>query len=56
MLEVISNLIHHVITVDNLEAGKKSVETFFDILTERFRDSNSFVRVKLLNVLSKLSE
>ncbi|KAE8221852.1 hypothetical protein CF319_g4858 [Tilletia indica] len=38
------------------EGRKKQVETFFDLLFQRFLDLNSYVRSKLLTVLSKLCE
>ncbi|KAK0550127.1 condensin complex non-SMC subunit Cnd1 [Tilletia horrida] len=38
------------------EARKKQVETFFQLLFQRFLDLNSYVRSKLLTVLSKLCE
>ncbi|CAD6927131.1 unnamed protein product [Tilletia caries] len=38
------------------EGRKKQVETFFELLFQRFLDLNSYVRSKLLTVLSKLCE
>ncbi|SAM85392.1 related to YCS4-subunit of condensin protein complex [Ustilago bromivora] len=36
------------------EARKKQIETFFDLLIERFLDLNSYVRSKLITVCSRL--
>ena len=56
MLEVIGNLIHNILSVEMSDMTKNSLISYFDILIERLRDTNSFVRVKVLNVLLKLAE
>lgn len=58
MLEVIGNLIIKLqLDGDTLSVSNETqVERFFDVLIERFRDSNAFVRSKLLQVLSRLCE
>ncbi|KAJ3299918.1 Condensin complex subunit, partial [Borealophlyctis nickersoniae] len=56
MIEVIGNLIHNLLATDNSPSAATSMHAYYDILQERFRDVNSFVRVKLLQVLMKLTE
>ncbi|KAJ3043566.1 Condensin complex subunit [Rhizophlyctis rosea] len=56
LLEVIGNLIHNFLATDNSDSAAKSMHAYYDILQERFRDVNSFVRVKVLQVLMKLTE
>ncbi|KDN42856.1 hypothetical protein K437DRAFT_275042 [Tilletiaria anomala UBC 951] len=42
--------------LDSVEARKKQVESFWDLLLERFLDLNSYVRSKTITVCSKLLE
>ena len=56
MLEVIGILIQNKLSKEDSESGRKSIYSYFDILVERFRDTNSYVRVKVLQILSKLAE
>ena len=43
-------------TASTPEQRKKQVETFFDLLFERFLDLNSYVRSKVVSVCAKLLE
>lgn len=40
----------------SVEARKRQVEGFFDLLFERFLDINSYVRSKLISVCGRLCE
>lgn len=54
MLEVIGNLIQKVSAEDS-DSARASLHSYYDVLVERFRDTNSYVRVKVVNVLTKLA-
>ncbi|KAJ3056052.1 Condensin complex subunit [Rhizophlyctis rosea] len=56
LIEAIGNLIHNFLAMDNSDSAAKSMHAYYDIIQERFRDVNSFVRVKVLQVLMKLTE
>ncbi|KNC98205.1 condensin subunit YCS4 [Spizellomyces punctatus DAOM BR117] len=56
MIEVIGNLIHNLLALDSSESAAKSLHAYYEILQERFRDVNAYVRVKVLQVLIKLTE
>ncbi|KAJ3189764.1 Condensin complex subunit [Gaertneriomyces sp. JEL0708] len=56
MIEVIGNLIHMLLASDNSESAGKSLEAYYEIFQDRLRDVSSYVRVKVLQVLMKLTE
>ncbi|KAK0538110.1 condensin complex non-SMC subunit Cnd1 [Tilletia horrida] len=72
LLEILGVLIQELVLSEEVELGasagedeqglapgegrKKQVETFFELLFQRFLDLNSYVRSKLLTVLNKLCE
>nr|KAJ3421587.1 Condensin complex subunit [Polyrhizophydium stewartii] len=56
MIEVIGNLIHLHLVNDPSEAAAKSLHSYYAILIERFHDVNQYVRTKVLQVVTKLSE
>jgi condensin complex subunit 1 len=57
MLEVLGFLIVDFVNSDELnDSQTQQLESYFDLLEERFRDTNSFVRSKLLQVLIRLCE
>lgn len=56
MLEVVGNLILKLLAEDENGISKTQIDGFFDLLQERFRDVNSYVRSKVLQVLQRLSE
>ncbi|KAJ8325723.1 condensin complex non-SMC subunit Cnd1 [Batrachochytrium dendrobatidis] len=56
MIEVVGNLIHLHLVNDTSESAAKSLHSYYDILEERLRDVNYYVRAKVLQVIMKLSE
>ncbi|KAH6595136.1 hypothetical protein BASA50_006122 [Batrachochytrium salamandrivorans] len=56
MIEVVGNLIHLYLVNDPSEAAAKSLHSYYDILEERLRDVNYYVRTKVLQVIMRLSE
>ncbi|RKO83089.1 non-SMC mitotic condensation complex subunit 1, partial [Blyttiomyces helicus] len=56
MLEAIGNLIHNLLVIDRSESARTSLEAYFEILQERFKDVNAFVRTRLLAILTRLAE
>ena len=60
ILEVIGLLIRELSITEGLdlepEQQKRQLEAFFELLFERFLDLNSFVRSKVVGVLSKTCE
>ncbi|KAF9174343.1 Condensin complex subunit [Mortierella sp. AD010] len=56
MLEVIGNLIAYLSDVEQTVQVKDQIDGFFDILEERFMDINSYVRTKLLQIVSQLCD
>jgi len=55
MVEVIGNLVRHLLTQDGQEVARVQISGFFDILQERLRDVSSYVRSKVLQVLLVLA-
>ncbi|KAI8826762.1 non-SMC mitotic condensation complex subunit 1-domain-containing protein [Fimicolochytrium jonesii] len=56
MLEVIGHIIHNHLAMDSSESAAASLTSYYDVLQERFRDVSSYVRVKVLQVLLRLTE
>jgi condensin complex subunit 1 len=56
IVEVIGNLISYLSEVEQTEQVKNQIDGFFDILEERFMDTNSYVRTKLLQIASNLCD
>ncbi|KAL3901228.1 MAG: hypothetical protein SGCHY_000755 [Lobulomycetales sp.] len=55
MMEVLGNLVAHILRRGAGEGGWGQAKPFYDILMERLRDRNSFVRAKVLWVLARLT-
>jgi len=56
IVDVIGNLITYLSEVEQTEQVKNQIDGFFDILEERFMDTNSYVRTKLLQVACNLCD
>jgi hypothetical protein len=56
LIEAIGNIIAHHLMFEEGDSAKKQMDHFFDILEERFRDINSYVRAKVLQVCGYLCE
>ncbi|KAG8790466.1 hypothetical protein FRC16_000863 [Serendipita sp. 398] len=56
MVEIIGNLIKYLAGADQIEKREKKINSLFDMLTERYLDVSSFVRVKVMQVLSRVWE
>ncbi|TPX42544.1 hypothetical protein SeMB42_g05088 [Synchytrium endobioticum] len=56
MIEVVGILIHNLLAVNNSEIAAGQLNTFYGIIQDRFKDSSAYVRVKVLQVLLKLTE
>ncbi|KAI8927315.1 hypothetical protein BC831DRAFT_504035 [Entophlyctis helioformis] len=56
MIEAIGNLIHLHLVNDVSENAAKSLHSYYDILIQRFRDVNHYVRSKVLQVIARLSD
>ncbi|KAJ3010187.1 Condensin complex subunit [Thoreauomyces humboldtii] len=56
MIEVVGNLIHNFLAANNSESAAQSLHSYYEILQDRFRDVSSYVRVKVLQVLMRLTE
>ncbi|KAG8845943.1 hypothetical protein FRB91_001313, partial [Serendipita sp. 411] len=54
MVEIIGNLIKYLAGADQIEKREKKINSLFDMLTERYLDVSSFVRVKVMQVLSRV--
>ena len=55
IVENIGHLIKY-LTISEDEKREKKINSLFDLLDERFLDLNSYVRAKVLNVITKLCE
>jgi condensin complex subunit 1 len=51
MVELVGNLIQALFEDDDREAADKHIDAFCDILMERYRDTNAFVRGKVLQMV-----
>ncbi|KAG0021464.1 Condensin complex subunit [Entomortierella chlamydospora] len=56
IVEVIGNLIAYLSDVEQTDQVKNQIDGFFDILEERFMDTNSYVRTKLLQIAGQLCD
>jgi len=56
IVEVIGNLISYLSEVEQTDQVKNQIDGFFDILEERFMDTNSYVRTKVLQIASSLCD
>ncbi|KAI8587881.1 non-SMC mitotic condensation complex subunit 1-domain-containing protein [Geranomyces variabilis] len=56
MMDVIGNLIHNLLAIENSETAALSLQSYYEIIQDRFRDVSSYVRVKVLQVLMRLTE
>ncbi|KAI8814445.1 armadillo-type protein [Cladochytrium replicatum] len=56
MIDVIGNLIHSCVATDESGSAAEKMHSFYEILQERFHEMNQWVRVKLLQVLIKLTQ
>ncbi|KAG0090671.1 Condensin complex subunit [Podila epicladia] len=56
IVEVIGHLIAYLSAEEQTDQVKNQVDSFFDILEERFMDSNSYVRTKLIQVVGNLCD
>ncbi|GJJ71787.1 condensin complex subunit 1 [Entomortierella parvispora] len=56
IIDVIGNLITYLSEVEQTEQVKNQIDGFFDILEERFMDTNSYVRTKLLQIACNLCD
>ncbi|KAI8917711.1 non-SMC mitotic condensation complex subunit 1-domain-containing protein [Powellomyces hirtus] len=56
MIEVVGNLIHNYLAAESTESAAQSLHSYYEILQDRFRDVSSYVRVKVLQVLMRLTE
>ncbi|KAI8901190.1 non-SMC mitotic condensation complex subunit 1-domain-containing protein [Globomyces pollinis-pini] len=56
MMEVIGNIIHGHLILDDTPITAKNIATFYEILKQRFLDSNNFVRARVLKVFIKLTQ
>lgn len=56
LIEAIGNLISHHLMSEDTDSAKRQMDSLFDVLEERFRDVNSYVRVKVLQVFGYLCE
>lgn len=54
MMEVVGYLTEYLFADEDREAADDKIEIFCDILLERYRDSNAFVRSKVLQVVQTL--
>ncbi|KAI8802939.1 armadillo-type protein [Cladochytrium replicatum] len=56
MIDVMGNLIHNCVATDTSGSAAAKMHSFYEVLQERFHDVNQWVRVKLLQVLIKLTQ
>ncbi|KAJ3146459.1 Condensin complex subunit [Geranomyces michiganensis] len=56
MIDVVGNLIHNHLAIENSETAALSLQSYYEIIQDRFRDVSSYVRVKVLQVLMRLTE
>ncbi|KAF9400567.1 Condensin complex subunit [Mortierella sp. AD011] len=56
IIEVIGNLIAYLSDVEQTDQVKYQTNGLFDILEERFMDTNSYVRSKLLQIAGRLCD
>jgi condensin complex subunit 1 len=56
LVETIGNLIAHHLVAEETDSARRQVDSLLDILEERFRDVNSYVRAKVLQVFGFLCE
>ncbi|RKP07607.1 chromosome condensation complex protein, partial [Thamnocephalis sphaerospora] len=56
VIEAIGNIMTYLFAQEPDETHAKQIEAFFDIIEERFRDTNSFCRCKVLQVCGKLCD
>jgi hypothetical protein len=55
MLEAIGNLIQN-LSAEDSDPARSSLHSYYDVIIERFKDTNSYVRVKVVHVLTKLAK
>ncbi|KAJ3326051.1 Condensin complex subunit [Boothiomyces sp. JEL0866] len=56
LIEVIGNIIHNYLVKDDSPSSATNLNNFYDILKQRFLDTNQFVRLRVLNTLIKLTQ
>jgi condensin complex subunit 1 len=56
LIEIVGMLIDQLSQLDFTENLQVQIDHFFDVIEERFRDNNSLVRSKLLQVVAKIAE
>ncbi|KAJ3261750.1 Condensin complex subunit [Boothiomyces macroporosus] len=56
LIEVIGNIIHNYLVKDDSPSSATNLTNFYDILKQRFLDTNQFVRLRVLNTLIKLTQ
>ncbi|KAG0342692.1 Condensin complex subunit [Podila horticola] len=56
IVEVIGHLIAYLSQEEQTDQVKNQIDSFFDILEERFMDNNSYVRTKLIQVIGSLCD
>jgi len=56
MIEVIGNVLKYLIKESGMGSSKNQIYQYIAVLQERFADSNSFCRSKVLQVLIDLCE
>lgn len=54
MVDIIGHLIKYLASADQIEKREKKINSLFEMLGERFLDVSSYVRVKVLQVLSRI--
>ncbi|KAG8832801.1 Condensin complex subunit [Serendipita sp. 399] len=54
MVEIIGHLIKYLAGADQVEKREKKINSLFDMLAERYMDVSSYVRVKVMQVLSRV--
>lgn len=56
MMEVIANIIHGHLVMDDSEIAATNIKNFYEILSQRFLDTAPLVRTRVMKVLIKLTQ
>ena len=56
MVQVLGNIIHFHLVKDDSEQAAKNLGNYFEIIIQRFLDTNPYVRTRVLKILSVLTQ
>ncbi|KAI8908508.1 non-SMC mitotic condensation complex subunit 1-domain-containing protein [Gorgonomyces haynaldii] len=56
IIDILGHIIHSVLAKDDSEAAAKTLESFYDILSQRFMDVNFYVRARVLKTIQMLAQ